>query len=276
MPTIAIAGHHLHHLDRGTGPALLLGHSYLWDHRMWAPQIDRWATRHRVIATDLWAHGASDPPPPDTDLDALADHHAALLRALGVGTCVVVGLSLGGMWAPRLALRHPELVAGLVLLDTSVAAEPQASAAPYAGKLDQVAAAGCLPAGLRAQIVPPFFAAATRRDRPELVAAFDADLAAIPPERIPGLVAMGRATFGRADLLPRFATLQVPTLIGVGSEDPYRPPAESRAMAAVLPDAELVEWPDAAHVANLDRPAAVSTDIERFLARIGWGAAAVA
>ncbi|MGL5668106.1 MAG: alpha/beta fold hydrolase, partial [Shewanella sp.] len=49
-----IAGSQLSYLDIGSGPALLFGHSYLWDSAMWAPQIASLSQQYRCIVPDLW------------------------------------------------------------------------------------------------------------------------------------------------------------------------------------------------------------------------------
>ncbi|MDR5663958.1 alpha/beta fold hydrolase, partial [Burkholderia cenocepacia] len=93
---------------------VLLGHSYLWDATMWAPQIDALSRRYRVIVPDLWGHGASGALPDGTHtLDDLATQASALLDALEIEQCAVVGLSVGGMWGARLALREPQRVRSL-------------------------------------------------------------------------------------------------------------------------------------------------------------------
>ncbi|MBA5844985.1 alpha/beta fold hydrolase, partial [Escherichia coli] len=72
----------------------------------------------------------------------LAAHASALLDALEIEQCAVVGLSVGGMWGARLALREPQRVRSLVLMDASLEAEPEATRLRYFGMLDAIAAAG--------------------------------------------------------------------------------------------------------------------------------------
>ena len=55
-----IAGRRMAYLDEGQGPALLFGHSYLWDSAMWAPQIEALKEHYRCIVPELWGHGDSD------------------------------------------------------------------------------------------------------------------------------------------------------------------------------------------------------------------------
>jgi pimeloyl-ACP methyl ester carboxylesterase len=74
------------------------------------------AVRTRVVTYDRAGLGSSDPVSPLTLETQLGDL-VAVIRAAGSGPCVVVGHSWGGLLAQLVALRHPELVAGLVLVD---------------------------------------------------------------------------------------------------------------------------------------------------------------
>jgi pimeloyl-ACP methyl ester carboxylesterase len=159
MLTRTIHGSTLHyHADHGTGFRCCSDNSYLWDAAMWAPQIDALSRRYRVIVPDLWGHGASGPLPAGTQtLDDLAAHASALLDALEIEQCAVVGLSVGRMWGARLALREPQRVRSLVLMDASLEAEPDATRLRYFGMLDAIAAAGSIAPPLLDAIVPLFF-----------------------------------------------------------------------------------------------------------------------
>ncbi|MEU8890633.1 alpha/beta hydrolase [Streptomyces sp. NPDC048442] len=96
----------------GNLPPLVLLHGGFVDHRMWQDQIPVLERTHRVIAPDARGHGESSvaraPFRP-------ADDVAALLRHLGTGPAVVVGLSMGGATAVDVTLEHPELVRALVV-----------------------------------------------------------------------------------------------------------------------------------------------------------------
>jgi pimeloyl-ACP methyl ester carboxylesterase len=73
------------------------------------------AEGHRVIAPSRFGY-LKTPVPEDVSSAAQADAHAALLDFLGIGRCIVVGVSAGGPSAIEMALRHPEKVAALILL----------------------------------------------------------------------------------------------------------------------------------------------------------------
>ncbi|MET8244990.1 alpha/beta hydrolase [Streptomyces sp. NPDC005202] len=98
--------------DTGTGNPLVLLHSGWADHRVFDDQLPALASRYRVIAPDVRGHGwsanASKPFRWSDDL-------AALLRHLGVGPVVLVGVCMGAAVATDTALEHPELVRALVV-----------------------------------------------------------------------------------------------------------------------------------------------------------------
>lgn len=99
---IEIDGARMSYIDQGQGFPVLLGHSYLWSAEMWQPQIDALSQHFRVIVPELWGHGGSDAPPAMTiDMHSLVRQHLALLDALDITKCHLVGLSVGGMWGHR-------------------------------------------------------------------------------------------------------------------------------------------------------------------------------
>ncbi|WP_114950934.1 alpha/beta fold hydrolase [Sphingosinicella terrae] len=99
--------------EAGEGPPILLLHGWAMDRRVWAPQIEGLADRHRPIAIDRRGFGRSTAPP---DIAREMDDLVEVRRALGLGPMVVVGLSQGGRVALRFALDHPESVLALVLV----------------------------------------------------------------------------------------------------------------------------------------------------------------
>src|SRR5262245_11148313 len=108
-------------LDRGVGdPPLLFLHGWCCDHRYFAPQIEHFARRHRVVAPDQRGAGASDRPAGEYAIETFADDAAWLCRELGLRRPLVVGHSLGGAVALALAARHPELPRAIALCDPAV------------------------------------------------------------------------------------------------------------------------------------------------------------
>ena len=109
---------------RADGPAVVLSNSLGSTHVMWAPQLAELEERFMVIRYDTRGHGKSPVPAGPYSIDDLADDVIALLDGLGVERAHIVGLSLGGMTAMRLAARNPERVDRLVLLCTGAQLPP--------------------------------------------------------------------------------------------------------------------------------------------------------
>ncbi|AVQ07312.1 TPA: alpha/beta fold hydrolase [Xanthomonas vasicola pv. zeae] len=268
MPNCTISGQTLHYTQHGRGFPILLGHSYLWDAAMWEPQIRSLSQHYQVIVPELWGHGQSDPLPAGTQtVGHLADQMLALLDALELPQCAVVGLSVGGMWGAELAMRAPERVRSLVLMDTFMGAESQAARTRYFALLNAIDAAGQVAPELVEAIVPLFFRADIDLQS-ALPAAFAQRLAAMSPEQLrASIVPLGRLIFGRDDRLETLAALNpANTFLLAGEYDVPRPPEELWMMAEVIGcDYELV--PDAGHIASLENPAFVNAQLLGWLKR---------
>ncbi len=266
MPSLTIKGRTLFYEEKGEGFPLLFGHSYLWDGKMWEPQVEALSSSYRCIVPDLWAHGRSNLLPEiPYSLESIAEDHWLLARALGLERFAVVGLSVGGMWGVHLTLKHPEAVAALVLMDTYVGPEPEEKRLRYFGMLDTVEKAGAIPAPLAEAVVPLFFSPVTIQQKPDFPARFKASLTGIPADRIPSVVAVGRAIFSRSSVLDRLAEIHVPTLVMVGADDLSRPPFEAEEMARLIPGARLEVIPEAGHISTLEQPERVTSLIRSFL-----------
>lgn len=264
--TFDLCGSSMSVLRKGDGPPVLLAHSFLSDAEMWRPQIDALSGQFSVIAPDLWGHGASGPMPHDArDLQDIARHHLALLDALEIGRCAVVGLSVGGMWAAELALLAPGRITALVLMDTFLGPEPVQKRDLYYAFLDQVAATESVPTSMVDRLAPLFFGAHTLQTRPDLVQAFGASLVGWPKARLRDSIApLGRMIFGRRDALEDLERLKGPVLVMTGAEDLSRPPAEGRLMADRM-GCPFIEIDRAGHISALEQPEEVTTALLDFL-----------
>ena len=265
---IEIEGARMSYVDQGQGFPVLLGHSYLWSAEMWQPQIEALSQHFRVIVPELWGHGDSDAPPATTtNMSALVRQHLALLDALDIANCHLVGLSVGGMWGAQLALEHPERVDRLVLMDTYLGAEPEATRQKYFALLDAASAAGAFSDALLDIIVPIFFHAGGQTV-PEIREQFRADLKASTAQTIrQSLDPMGRVIFGRPDLLPQLRGLvSGRTIVICGDQDIPRPPEESNEMARLI-DCLAAQIPLAGHISSLENPQVVVDFLLNWLPR---------
>ena len=252
-------------VEAGQGPAVLLGHGYLWNWRMWEPQVAALARRYRVIIPELWGHGASGPlPQGTTTLPHIAEQMIEVLDALDVERCVVAGSSVGGMWGAHLAATVPHRVAGLAILNSYLGAEPIERNHAYGTMLDAVHAAGRIPEAIADAIVPLFFAPDIAETAPELPAQLRTVIQSYSSEAIrTSIVPLGRAIFGRSDRRDLLGTIRAPMLLVGGVRDQARPISETREMATQR-DLTPVEI-DSGHTASLEQPLAVTSVLATFL-----------
>ncbi|MGA7052839.1 MAG: alpha/beta hydrolase [Mycobacterium sp.] len=120
MPTIQTRAGRVAYGELGTGPTVLLLHAALHDRRDFDPVLEPLARRYRTIAVDWPGHGNSDPVAATVEPSAplFADVLEDVVDGLGVSRAVLIGNSVGGFAAARLAITRPESVAGLVLVNT--------------------------------------------------------------------------------------------------------------------------------------------------------------
>ena len=267
MPVAVIDGQPLHYIDQGAGPVVLLGSSYLWASDMWAPQIEALSQQYRVIVPELWGHGESGPlPAPTHSLDDLARQALALLDHLDIAEANLVGLSVGGMWGARLALLAPERIISVVLMDTYLGAEPEATCQYYFSLFKMIEDAGAIPEPLLDVIAPIFFRPNIDRES-ALYQDFRQSLQSFPKERLlDSIVPLGRLIFSREDILAQLPALDSDTTVVMcGEQDKPRPPAESEEMADLI-GCSLILIPEAGHISSRENPDFVNEALLTFLA----------
>jgi pimeloyl-ACP methyl ester carboxylesterase len=120
MPTIQTRAGRVAYSEVGGGPTVLLLHATLHDRHDFDPIVEALARRYRTIAVDWPGHGDSDPVDATVEPSAplFADVLEDVVDGLGVSRAVLIGNSVGGFAAARLAINRPECVAGLVLVNT--------------------------------------------------------------------------------------------------------------------------------------------------------------
>jgi len=260
MPLIAASnGTELFYDLRGPAgaPVVAFSNSIGTTHRMWDAQAEALAGQYQVLRYDTRGHGGSPMVSAPATVEALADDLAGLLDALHIERAHVVGLSLGGMTAQALAVRHPGRVRGLVLMATSAYLphgwEERAATVRSQGM-------GAIVDAVLARWFTPGFAAA----HPDAVAPHRERFVAMAPE---GYAACC-AAIGAMDLRASNAAIAAPTLILAGADDPATPVAMMEDIRTRIPDAELVVLPRAAHILAVERADAVNAHLGAFLGRL--------
>lgn len=110
----------------GEGPAVLLLHGFPHTWQLWTHVLDSLAGHYRVIAPDLRGTGASTRAMDGYDAGTLATDAEALLDALGESSAAVVGIDAGTPPAFLLAMRRPDLVRQLVVMESLLGRLPGA------------------------------------------------------------------------------------------------------------------------------------------------------
>jgi pimeloyl-ACP methyl ester carboxylesterase len=119
MPTIETRAGRVAYSELGSGPTVLLLHATLHDRHDFDPIVETLARRYRTIALDWPGHGDSDSVGPSLGPSAplFADVLEDVVDGLGLTRFVLIGNSVGGFAAARLAIDRPACVAGLVLVN---------------------------------------------------------------------------------------------------------------------------------------------------------------
>ncbi|MFZ6030291.1 MAG: alpha/beta fold hydrolase [Chloroflexota bacterium] len=229
---------------------ILCIHGYPLGRKMWRPQLTGLCAQYRILAPDLRGFGDSDPAPGPYPMDLLADDCAALLDHLQIGDPVTVcGLSMGGYIAFAFSRRYPQRLRGLILAATR--AQPD-SADAAANRLKAAALAEKEgPEAIARAMLPKMLSAATQASNPETVSKVKAIM---QEASVPGIVGALMGMRERPDSTPTLPTIQVPTLILRGDDDPFASREEAEAMCEAIPHAQLICIPNAAHLPNLEQP----------------------
>lgn len=268
MPTIDINDTTLYYERTGQGPAMLFVHGLCGDAEVWADQARRFAGDHTCVRYDRRGHSRSrrgDAP----ISDALhAEDAAALIDALDLAPCLLVGSSSGAAIGAEVALRHGHLLRGAVFSEPPLfCLDPHAGQALLCELGPRLEHA--MTAGGPASAVDAFFSFVCpglwsiideeRRDRYRA----NADIG-FTDLRSPSLDAT------TADL----ATVTTPALVLAGDRSHPTMRALAHRLAAALPDARFVELEACGHVTYAEQPDAFARAVSAFASEMGRPATA--
>ncbi len=244
---------------------LVLIHAFPLSADMWLPQLARVPLGWRFIAPDLRGFRGMGLAYEDAQLaNASVDDYAGdileLMDHLDLKRAAIAGLSMGGYVAMALAARAPQRVSHLILADTRMTADTEAQRAGRDAMRAMVEREG--PASVATQMLPKLLGASTQRDQPDLSGAVRMLIESNRTEAVAGAIG---ALKNRPDRTAALGAVQVPTLVICGDEDTLTPPADSEAMAATIPGAQVAMIPNAGHLSNLEQPNAFNEALRLFL-----------
>lgn len=251
---------YIEHGDAAGTPVIAL-HGVTDSWRSFEPLLPHLPRTLRLIAPSQRGHGESDKPalgyrPRDFAADVLR-----LLDALALPRALIVGHSMGGVHALRLAIDHPQRVCGLMLVATMPAFAANAGLVAWwrseiAGLADPVDAAFAreFQLGTLAQPVPPAYL----------------DTVVAESLKVPAHVWRGAFDgFMTEDLRPELARITAPTWVVRGARDTICPEAEQRRLAAAIGGARLLVYEHAGHAVHWEEPARCARDLAQLAAEVG-------
>lgn len=230
----------------GAPPVVLLP-SLGSDHTMWRPQVEALADDHRLVCVDPRGHGGSPAPPGPYTVADLGRDVLAVADSLELDRFHLCGISLGGVTAVWLAIHHGARLRSLVAANTAARV---GTAEGWQARVDAVHAHGL--GGIRDEVLDRFFAPGFADRDP---AAFTEAQRAFVGADADGYVACCMA-LADADLRDEVGRIETPTLVVAGEHDVATPPDDARWLHQHVPGSRLEVLEGAAHLSNLERPAA--------------------
>ena len=198
-------------------------------------------------------------------MDSLSEDAAALIGHLDCGPCHFAGLSMGGFVGMRLAIRRPELLKSLILIETTADPEPEENRGPYR----KLAFIGRW-LGFRLvvdRLMPIMFSQSFLNDpaKAETREKWRSHLLGLNRK---GTSRAAHGVIDREGVYEQLGQIATPTLIIVGDEDVATVPLKSERMHAAIAGSQLVVIPKAGHSSSIEQPEAVTAALEAFLSAL--------
>ena len=246
----------VNYVREGQGPALVMLHGFFMSTDLFAEQADLFSRTHTVIRIDSRGHG--DTPHGSTPYSFWdqAEDVIAVLDAEGIDAATIVGHSQGGFIALRLALAHPDRVAGLILIASESGpspAEEQQSYLELFSAWDSMGPVPELTGPLADQIIGD----------PTVAAEWSAKWQ--QRQGIP-VAPAGDCLLGRDDITDRLGEITCPALLLRGTDDQAISAERAQPLVDHLPGlTAMVTIPGAAHTPHLTHPRVANAAMAGFL-----------
>jgi 3-oxoadipate enol-lactonase len=261
------SGTTLGYVDVGQGLPIILIHGLFLDHTAFEQQIQVFADRVRIIAIDLHGHGASSELDRSISLDEMAEDYFDLVQQLGIQQAIWGGVSLGGMTSLRIAIKHPEAVLGLLLLNTN-AGKGAGKKVPSVEGLNapltmrflwhtQFLKTKVLEAGL--------FGRTTLETKPDLLRIWVEKMQPISSKSMKNMV---EAVLSANSILKQLSSIAMPTIIAGGVEDTALPMSASRDIHDRIAHSTLIEIPQCGHSSSIEQPEQVTELLGQLLSKL--------
>lgn len=258
-----VAGTRLYYQAMGSGEAVVLLHGGAIDHRMWDLQFEELARDHRVIRYDARGFGLSNSP--FGEYRHFEDLRQ-LLHGLALQRPHLVGLSMGCRSAVDFAIAHPAELGALVLCSPGLSGM-RFESEEFARHLEAIRDAyGRSDFAQAAEEFVRGWCDGPRRSPEETPPEVRGPIKAMALQIIRPGRDLGRGGELEPPAISRLAEIQAPVLVLEGGIDMPDIHAAVARIEREVPGARVVRLPGAAHMVNMEEPAAVNGEIRGFLA----------
>jgi len=247
---------------------VVLLHGSEVDHAFFKPWVSPLSSVAQLVYVDLIGHGRSDEGgPADWSITAWADSLADLCERLDLRRPVVFGSSLGGRIALAIAIRRPDLVGALVVVNSVLEGDPE-------HRFEIFRQLGGDDAAEVARVDSQHRSEETKREYMRLCMPLTVqrpyssdELARLTPVSARVMDALVRISKQPTGLLPLVTAIECPTLVITGALDPMAPPKDAAVLAATIgTNATLKVIENAGHGVYRDQPQAFLDAVTSFLA----------
>jgi len=259
MPKIRIRDIHLYYEIAGQGQSLLFIHGLGSSVHDWEAQVPFFSKQYQVVTFDVRGHGKSDKPTGPYSIQLFALDTAELIKSLRIDKTHVIGISIGGMIAFELAIKAPDLVRNLVIVNSRPDPMVRTLKERFKAfqrlliihllgirKIAQIQSKRLFPDRQHKELRRLFVERRTENDKQAYLDSL-------------------RAIYNWS-VTAHLGAIRCPVLVIAGDKD-YRPISEKEAYVAKMPRAELVVITNSRHATHMERPDQFNQVVIRFLSR---------
>ncbi len=243
------------------GFPVLFSNSLGTDFRVWDALLPHMPDGLQFIRYDTRGHGLTDAPDAPYFMGDLVQDAAAILDALSIKGALMVGLSIGGMIAQGLAAERPDLLKGVVLMDTAAKIGNEQI---WAERVQAVRDGGIV--SLEESILERWFSKPFHENNADELTGWRHMLCRTPVE---GYVGCSQA-IAETDLYDSTARLTLPTLAIAGSEDGSTPPDLVAETANLIAGSRFEVIRKAGHLPCVEQPLETAALITSFMQENGF------
>lgn len=261
MPKVRVGDINLFYEAQGEGEPLLLIYGLAGRGNGFVYQTAELSKHFRTITFDNRGVGDSDQPDEPYSIVQMADDAAGLLDALGIESANVFGISMGGMIAQELTLRHPQKVRKLALGCTHCGIKHCLPSPAWVTEIFK-----SLPGKPREQVVRECaafnYSPHTIKHNPQLIESL-VPLFVDNRQRLKTYLNQLGAVYG-FDAYDRLPQIDAPTLVLTGADDALIPPGNAKIIAERIPNARLIEFTEAGHLFFIEKAPEVNRALLDF------------